>query len=85
MTIIIVSATRRRKDIKIMLCLLAPMHERPWLTHKCDVSAFDLEIPFLRKFGQKNNQNYQFKLKFGIYINSSMQNLIVVFILFVSD
>ena len=34
---------------------------------------------------KKKNQNYQFKLKFGIYTNSSMQNLIVVFILFVSD
>ena len=60
MTIIIVSATRRRKDIKILLCLLALMHERPWRTHKCDVSAFDPEIPFLRKFGQKK------KLKLSI-------------------
>ena len=36
-------------------------------------------------WSKKKNQNYQFKLKFGIYTNSSMQNLIVVFILFVSD
>ena len=42
------------------------------------------EIPFLGKFGPKN-QNYQFKLKFGTYTNSNMQNSMVMFIFFVFD
>ena len=37
-----------------------------------------MEIPFLGKFGAKN-QNYQFKLKFGTYTNSNMQNSVVMF------
>ena len=41
-------------------------------------SGFDLEIPFLGKFGPKS-QNYQFQLKFGTYTNSNMQNSIVMF------
>ena len=45
---------------------------------------FRLKIPFLGKFGPKN-QNYQFKLKFGTYTNSNMQNSMVMFILSVFD
>ena len=33
-------------------------------THKCDYYRFQPEIPFLGKFGPKN-ENCQFKLKFG--------------------
>ena len=36
------------------------------------------EIPFLGKFGP-NNQNCQFKLKFGTKTNSNKQNLMVLF------
>ena len=40
-----------------------------------------MEIPFLGKFGPKN-QNYQFKLKFGTYTNSNMQNSLGMFLFF---
>ena len=43
-----------------------------------------MEIPFLGKFGPKN-QNSHFKLKFGTYTNSNMQNSMVMFILSVFD
>ena len=43
-----------------------------------------MEIPFLGKFGPKH-QNSHFKLKFGTYSNSSMQNSMVMFILSVFD
>ena len=39
---------------------------------------FPPEISFLGKFGQKN-PNYQFKLKFGSYTNSNMQNSLMMF------
>ena len=39
-------------------------------------------MPFLGKFGPKS-QIYQFKLKFGTYTNSNMQNLMAVFTFFV--
>ena len=42
------------------------------------------EIPFLDKFGRKN-QNCQFKLKFGASTDSNMHNSMAVFILFVLD
>ena len=45
---------------------------------------FRLKIPFLGKFGPKN-QNYQFKLKFGIYFNSNIQNSMVMFTFCVFD
>ena len=35
------------------------------------------EIPFLRKFGPKN-QTCQFKLKFSAYTNSNMQNSMAI-------
>ena len=41
-------------------------------------------IPFLGKLGPKN-QNCQFKLKFGTYTNSNMQNSMVVFTFSVLD
>ena len=40
-----------------------------------------MEIPFLGKFGPKN-QNCHFKLKFGTNTNSNMQNSMVMFIFF---
>ena len=43
-----------------------------------------MEIPFLGKFGPKS-QNSHFKLKFGTYTNSNMQNSMVMFIFFVFD
>ena len=45
---------------------------------------FELEIPFLGKFGPKN-QNCQFKLKFGTRTNSDMQNSLVMFTFSVFD
>ena len=47
------------------------------------VLCFQLEIPFLGKFGQKN-QNCQFKL-FGTRTNSDMQNALVMFTFSVFD
>ena len=47
-------------------------------------SFFTTEIPFLGKFGPKN-QNYQFKLKFGNSTNSNMQNSIMVFTFSIFD
>ena len=41
-------------------------------------------IPFLGKFGPKT-QNYQFKLKFGTYTNSTMQNSMMLFTFFVFE
>ena len=46
--------------------------------------CFSVEIPFLAKFGPQN-QNSRFKLKFGTYTNSNMQNSMVMFIYFVFD
>ena len=40
--------------------------------------CFRLEIPFLSKFGSKN-QNSQFKLKFGTETNSNIQNSMRMF------
>ena len=48
----------------------------------CSFSCFWVEIPFLGKFGPKN-QNCHFKLKFGTYTNSNMQNSMVMFIFLV--
>ena len=45
---------------------------------------FWVEIPFLGKFGPKNH-NCHFKLKFGTYTNSNMQNSMVMFIFLVFD
>ena len=50
----------------------------------CSFFCFWLEMPFLGKFGPKN-QNCHFKLKFGTYSNSNMQNSMVMFILSVFD
>ena len=50
----------------------------------CSFFCFWLEMPFLGKFGPKN-QNCHFKLKFGTYTNSNMQNSIVMFTFSVFD
>ena len=86
MCVIIVSETRRRRDIKIPLCLSDTCsekfnivsNERPWTHAKVLFFYFLLEIPFLGKFGPKT-PNCQFKLKFSIQINSNMQNFMVMF------
>ena len=46
--------------------------------------CFQLEIPFLGKFGPKT-QNYQFKLKFCTQTNSNMQNSMMMFTFSVFD
>ena len=43
-----------------------------------------MEIPFLGKFGPKN-QNCHFMLKFGTYTNLNMQNSMVMFTFSVFD
>ena len=45
---------------------------------------FRSEISFLRKFGPKT-QYYQFKLEFGIYTNSNMQDSMVMFAFSILD
>ena len=45
---------------------------------------FRVEIPFLNKFGIKN-QNFQFKMKLDTDTNSNMQNSMVVFNFFIFD
>ena len=47
-------------------------------------SVFDSEIPFLGKFGLKN-QNCQLELKFGTYTNLNMQNWTEMFTFFIFD
>ena len=85
---IIVSTTRRRRDIKIALCLSAPAekfnvvsndHGR---THKCDFSVSDRKYPFCANLVKKKNPNCQFKLKFGTFTNSNMQSSMALFIFF---
>ena len=44
----------------------------------CAFFGFRPETPFLGKFGS-NSQNCQFKLKFGTWTNSKMQNSMVLF------
>ena len=83
-SLLIFSASRRRRDIKIQLHLSAPVRKSliQWVT-TMDACAsarvrFWPEIPFLRKFGPKY-QNCHFKLKFGMYSNSNMENSMVIF------
>ena len=51
-----------------------------WCSHFC----YWVEIPSLGKFGPKN-QNDQFRLKFGTYTNSNMQNSMLIFTFSVFD
>ena len=53
-------------------------------TQKCNLSVLDLKIPFLSKFGPKN-QKCHFKLKFGTKTNLNMQNSMVAFTFSISD
>ena len=54
-------------------------------THWCySLFGFWVEIPFLGKFCPKH-QNSHFKLKFGTYTSSNMQNSMAMFIFFVFD
>ena len=50
----------------------------------CHFFSFSLEIPFLGKVGP-NNWNCHFKLKFGTYNNSNIQNSVMLFTFFVFD
>ena len=52
-----------------------------WL---CSLFCFRPQTPFLGKFGPKS-KSCQFKLKFGTWTNSNMQNSMVVFTFSVSD
>ena len=44
----------------------------------CSLFCLRSEIPFLGKFDPKY-QNFQYKLKFGTWTNSNMQNALVMF------
>ena len=75
------------QKIKIVtLCWnLVPTLIRICRTHCCySLFGFWVEIPFLGKFGPKS-QNSHFKLKFGTYTSSNIQNSMVMFTLFVFD
>ena len=64
---------------------LVPTIIRTWrIQWWCSFFLFLIRTTLLDKFGPKN-QNYHFKLKFGTYTNSSMQNSMVMFIYFVFD
>ena len=59
---------------------LVPRLIRLCKTHWCySLFCFWVEIPFLGKFGPKH-QNCHFKLKFGTYTSSNMQNSMMIFI-----
>ena len=83
-----VSATRRRTDIKIPLCLSPPVRKslecNHGCTHKYDTSVFDPKYIYMGKFCPKY-QNRQFKLKFSTYTNSNIQNSMVVFTFSIFD
>ena len=89
---IIFSATRRRRDIKIPMCLSAPVRKslipivcnNHGRTHKWDFFRFQPKVPFWANLIKKN-QNCQFKLKFGTYTNSNMQNSMLMFTFSVFD
>ena len=53
-------------------------------THKCDFYVFDQKFPFWENLVKKN-QNCRFKLKFGAYTNSNMQNSMVMLTFSVFD
>ena len=75
------------QKIKIVtLCWnLVPSLIRICRTHWCySLFCFWVEIPFLDKFGPKS-QNSHFKLKFGTYTNSNMQNSMAMFIFLVFE
>ena len=85
------SVTRRRRDIKNTVVPVSPCAEKFNIvgnghgrTHKCDFSVFDRKFPFWENL-VKENHNCQFKLKFGTYSNSNMQNSMVIFTFSVFD
>ena len=82
-TLLIASATRRGRNIEIPLHL--PVTEwKSLIVSKDTRKSFRPEITFLDKFGLKN-KNCEFKPKHGIWINSNMQNSVVVFSFSVLD
>ena len=78
---LIASATRRRRDMKIQLRLGARASVIfPFLT------GISFSGPKKKKIEKKKkNQNCQFKLKFGTFTNSNMQNSMVLLILSILD
>ena len=66
--------------LQIPLCLL----KQPWTHAKMRIFSFRPEIPFLDKFGPKN-QNCQSELKFGTYTDLNMQNSMVMLTFSVFD
>ena len=73
----------KKSKLSLYAQILVPTLIRICRTHWCDsLFCFWLEIPFLGKFGPKS-QNSRFKLKFGTYTNSNMQNSMVMFKFFV--
>ena len=77
--------------LKIKIVSLS-WHLVPRLTRICNVELngavpflyFKPETPFLGKFGPKT-QNCQFKLTFGTWTNSKMQNSMAMFIFYILD
>ena len=72
-------------------CLSAPMQKKINIVRndrghapKMQIFSFRPEIPFLGRFGQKN-QNCQSKLKFCTQTNSNMQNSVMMFSISVFD
>ena len=77
---LIVSANRRRRDMKIQLRLGARASVVfPFLTG----ISFSGQKKKIKK--KKKNQNCQFKLKFGTFTNSNMQNSMALLILSILD
>ena len=62
---LIVTTTKSRRNIKIMLFLSVPVGKswQTWANAKLGFFCFLPDIPFLGKFGPKN-QNCLFKVKF---------------------
>ena len=61
----------------LRLTLVASLIRISRIQYCCSLFCFRLEMPFLGKFGPKN-QNYQLKLKFGTYTNSNLQSSMVI-------
>ena len=87
---IFVSATRRRRNIKIPLCLSVPMRKsliqqvRTWTRAQQQFLRLRLETPFWKKLGPKYH-NSQLQLNFGSQRNSNKKNSMVMFIFFSYD
>ena len=88
LTVFIVSAARRRRDIENTVLFVGRYVQKFNIvsndhghTQKCDFFVLDWKYPFLGKFGPKI-QNCLFKVKYGTLTNSNMQNQMVIFTFF---